>query len=219
MAKIISFATQKGGVGKSTLLMLTACAMHNRTDKKVLVIDCDPQKSVKEIYTQENNPNSFDVITFDWKQPKPEVNFDKTIALAERKYDVIFLDIPGKIEGREVYFSILISDIVVVPIVASALDINATISFLASLPRIQELREKDGYKLDIFGVINKKDQTIEHSRLKELAGLGGLELFYSPLSNLVRYRRHISTVFDIVDPKEDDEFNRYFEEFRTKCYV
>jgi len=43
-AKIISFATQKGGSGKSTLLMLTAAALHNRTDKKVLVIDCDPQR-------------------------------------------------------------------------------------------------------------------------------------------------------------------------------
>lgn len=219
MAKIISFATQKGGVGKSTLLMLTAAAVHNRTGKKVLVIDCDPQKSVKEIYSQENDPNSYDVITFDWKQPKPEVNFDKTIAIADRKYDVIFLDIPGRIEGREVYFSILISDYVVIPIVASALDINATIAFLQTLPKIQQIREKEGSKLEIFGVINKKDQTIEHTRLKELTGLGGLQLFYSPISNLVRYRRHISTVHDIVNPEEDDEFNRYFDEFRTKCYI
>ena len=88
-AKIISFASQKGGVGKSTVLMLTASALYRRTNKKVLVIDCDPQRSVKDIYNQDEDGDSFDVIAFNWKQPKPEVNFDKTIALAEKKYDVI----------------------------------------------------------------------------------------------------------------------------------
>ncbi len=52
-ATIISFATQKGGSGKTTLLMLTAVALHNRTDKKILVVDSDPQRSVKEISKQE----------------------------------------------------------------------------------------------------------------------------------------------------------------------
>ncbi|MCS6832071.1 MAG: ParA family protein [Flammeovirgaceae bacterium] len=219
-AKIISFANQKGGVGKSTLLLLTAAALHRRTNKKVLVIDCDPQKSIHDVYTQEGgNSEAFDVISFNWRQPKPEVNFDKTIALAEKKYDVIFLDIPGKLDGREIYFSILVSDIVIVPIVASALDIKATIDFLKTLPQIREIKEKEGFKLEVYGVINKKDQTYEHKRLKELTGIGGLQLFYSPLSNLVRYKRNISTIYDIVDPQEDDEFNRYFEEFRAKCYV
>ncbi|GAB4347635.1 MAG: hypothetical protein OHK0038_27460 [Flammeovirgaceae bacterium] len=218
-AKIISFANQKGGVGKSTLLLLTAAALHRRTQKKVLVIDCDPQNSIHDVYKQEGGKDAFDVISFNWKQPKPEVNFDKTIALAEKKYDVIFLDIPGKMEGREIYFSILVSDIVIVPIVASALDIKATIDFLETLPKIREIKEKEGFKLEVYGVINKKDTTYEHKRLKELTGVGGMQLFYSPLSSLVRYKRNISTIHDIVDPKEDDEFNRYFEEFRAKCYV
>jgi chromosome partitioning protein len=218
-AKIISFANQKGGVGKSTLLLLTAAALHRRTQKKVLVIDCDPQNSVHDVHKQEGGKDAFDVISFNWKQPKPEVNFDKTIALAEKKYDIIFLDIPGKMEGREIYFSILVSDIVIVPIVASALDIKATIDFLETLPKIREIKEKEGFILEVYGVINKKDTTHEHKRLKELTGVGGMQLFYSPLSNLVRYKRNISTINDIVDPNEDDEFNRYFEEFRAKCYV
>ncbi|MEH0157574.1 ParA family protein [Limibacter armeniacum] len=221
MAKVISFATQKGGVGKSTLLMLTASALHNRTDKKVLVIDCDPQKSVKDIYNHEkDNKDSYDVIAFNWKQPKPEVNFDKTLALAEKKYDVIFLDVPGRIEGKEIYFSILVSDIVVVPIVASVLDIKATVSFLKTLPRIKQLKEEQGYSFQVFGVVNKKDQTVEHMRLKEMAGIGDMQFFYSPISNLVRYKRGISTVYDITDPKlRDDEFNKYFDEFLTKCVL
>lgn len=220
MAKVISFATQKGGVGKSTLLMLTAAAVHNRTNRKVLVIDCDPQRSVKDISVHENSAQAYDVIAFNWNQPKPEANFDKVLALAEKKYDVIFLDIPGRIDGKEIYFSILVSDAVIVPIVASALDIKATINFLKTLPKIKEIKEKQGYSLEVFGVVNKKDQTVEHLRLKELAGIGNLQFFYSPISNLVRYKRGISTVYDITDPSlVDDEFNRYFDEFMTKCLL
>lgn len=219
MAKIISFASQKGGVGKSTLLMLTATALRCRTGKKVLVIDCDPQRSVKDVFVQETEKGGLDVITFNWQQPNPEANFDKTLALAERKYDAIFLDVPGRLEGKEIYFSILVSDYVIVPIVASALDIAATIKFLKTLPKIHQIKEQQGFQLEVFGVINKKDQTVEHLRLKELAGIGKMTLFYSPLSNLVRYKRHVSTRQDICDPSANDEFNRYFEEFMTKCYL
>ncbi len=220
MAKIISFATQKGGSGKSTLLILTAAALHRRTNKRVLVIDADPQRSVKYIYNQEASKDSYDVIGFNWRQSKAEVNFQKTIQLAERKYDVILIDVPGKIEGKEVFFSILVSDVVIIPMVASALDIQSTIDFLKQIPEVRTEKERQGFPLEVYGVINKKDQTIEHLQLKQLAGIGGMQLFYSPISYLVRYKRYLSTVHDIADPNDkDDEFNRYFDEFRTKCYL
>ncbi|CAM5562693.1 ParA family protein [Eoetvoesiella caeni] len=43
MAKIISFANQKGGVGKSTLCIQTAFFLSEDKTKRVLVIDMDPQ--------------------------------------------------------------------------------------------------------------------------------------------------------------------------------
>ena len=221
MAKIISFVTQKGGSGKTTLLMLTAAAIHNRTKRNVLVIDSDPQHSVKKLYTQENNKtDSYDVFAFNWKQPKSEINFQKTIKLAEAKYDVILMDVPGRLDGKEVYFSVLISDILIVPIIASTLDITATIEFLNYLPELKSEKEKQGYLLDVFGVVNKRDKSMEHKYLKDLVGLGGLEMFYSPISNLVRYKRYISTIHDITDySQKGDEFNMYFDEFRTKCGI
>lgn len=215
-ATIISFATQKGGSGKTTLLMLTAAALHNRSNKKILVVDSDPQRSVKDISKIENNKKGFDVFAFNWYQPNPEVNFEKVLKIAQEKYDVIFMDVPGNLRSKELYYSIMFSDIVIVPIVASTLDINATIGFLEKLP---EMKEKQGGTLEVFGVINKKDGTIEHKNLYKLAGIGGLQIFYSPISNLARYKRGISTVHEIVDSNDrEDEFNQYFDEFRAKCF-
>lgn len=216
--KVISFVTLKGGSGKTTLLMLTAAAVHNRTHKKLLVIDSDPQRSVKQIYVQENNKNSYDVFAFNWNQPKPDENFEKVLTIAKNKYDLIFMDLPpGRITDTEIYYSILCSDILIVPIVASVLDINATTTFLETLPEI--LKDKKT-PLEVYGVINKQDQSIEYKHLTKLAGIGGMQLFYSPLSNLVRYKRGISTVHDITLPDaKEDEFNMYFDEFCTKCYV
>ncbi len=220
MSKVISFVTQKGGAGKTTLLMLTAAALHNRTDKKVLVIDSDPQLSVKAIYKQENNSKSYDVFAFNWNQPSPEINFEKVLILARNKYDVILMDLPGNIKSEELFFSILASDILIVPIVASTLDVNATVDFLKQLPKFQMSRKESQKQLQVFGVINKKDNTIEYKLLRQISDLKEVRLFYSSLSNLVRYKRHVSTFRDITDPEDkSDEFNQYFDEFRTHCYI
>jgi chromosome partitioning protein len=219
MTKIISFATQKGGAGKTTLLMLTAAAIHKRTNKKVLVVDSDPQQSVKTIYKkeQEKGLNCYDVFAFNWNQPQPEINFEKTLTLAKKKYDIILSDVPGNIKSIELYHSLVNSDIVMVPIVASILDINATITFLSYL---EDMAKEHNKTWEVYGVINKKDKTVEHSLLHKLAGKAGMQLFYSSISNLVRYRRLVSTANDIVEvTTKDDEFNQYFDEFRKNCFI
>lgn len=217
--KIIAFTTLKGGAGKSTLLMLTAAALKSRTDKKVLVIDSDPQLSVKQIHAQENHPQAYDVFAFNWAQRNPQDYFEKVLALAKQKYEVILMDLPpGRIQDDPIYYSILAADVLMVPLVASALDLNATTRFLEFLPDFAD--ERNGRPLEVYGVINKQDQTVEYKSLTRLQGVGGLELFYSPISYRVRYKRNVSTWRDIADPQDkDDEFNRYFDEFRAKCFI
>ena len=221
-AKIISFATQKGGVGKSTLLMLTAAAIHNRTNKHLLVIDSDPQRSVKDIYERENSEsrNSYEVFAFNWNYPRSKISFQKTIALAERKYDVILIDVAGTLKGDEVKYSLYASEIVIIPIVASMLDVNATRPFLLDfLPEIIQMKQEKGLFLEVYGVINKKETQLQEELIDEIRAIKNIQFFYSPLSHRLRYKKQISTYKDIVEQHEEDEFNQYFEEFMTKCLV
>ena len=57
MAKFIVFGNQKGGIGKTTLSVLTATGLsQNPFNKKVLLIDNDNQRSVIRLrqYDEEN---------------------------------------------------------------------------------------------------------------------------------------------------------------------
>src|SRR4051812_45243991 len=52
----ISFATQKGGVGKSTMTTLTASVLHYRLGFNILVMDCDfPQHSLTNMRERDKN--------------------------------------------------------------------------------------------------------------------------------------------------------------------
>ena len=52
MGKVIAFANQKGGVGKSTLTVQAAFYLRKHRKKKVLVIDIDSQGNTTESLTQ-----------------------------------------------------------------------------------------------------------------------------------------------------------------------
>ncbi|CAI9429288.1 hypothetical protein MSHRCOH1_03670 [Candidatus Ornithobacterium hominis] len=52
--KFVSFATQKGGVGKTSFTILVASLLHYRMGYNVVVFDCDyPQYSISNLREQD----------------------------------------------------------------------------------------------------------------------------------------------------------------------
>ena len=127
MGKIIAFANQKGGSGKTTLSANLAVLWAN-SDYKVAVIDADAQKSMsywldarKKYY--EDEPTGIDKYDFNSRTLSDDLKKIK------RKYDFIIIDSPPSITFETVQI-IKCSDKIYVPVQPSPLDLMATIPFL-----------------------------------------------------------------------------------------
>ena len=127
MGKIITFANQKGGSGKTTLSANLAVLWAN-SEYKVAVIDADAQKSLtywlearKKYYREE--PIGIDHYPFDVR------NLNEDLKQIKRKYDFIIIDSPPSITFETIQI-IKCADSIYVPVQPSPLDLMATIPFL-----------------------------------------------------------------------------------------
>ena len=127
MGKIIAFANQKGGSGKTTLSANIAVLWAN-SGYKVAVIDADAQQSLtywlnarKKYYGIE--PTGIDSYTFEARQ------LDEDLVKIKRKYDFIIIDSPPSITFETLQI-VKSSHAIFVPVQPSPLDLMATIPFL-----------------------------------------------------------------------------------------
>lgn len=116
MVKIITLASQKGGVGKSTLA-LNIYATFLQNGATVALVDTDPQGSIRNIYqTLKAQPQWSGVELLDYKQ------FKKIAEGGESPYDVIVVDTPPYLSDK-LETILLWSDVVLMPCKPSPLDI------------------------------------------------------------------------------------------------
>ena len=127
MGKVISFANQKGGSGKTTLSANLAVLWSN-SGYKVAVIDADAQNSLtywlearKKYYGEDDI--GITSYNFDVRNLKEEIKQIKS------KYNFIIIDSPPSITFDTIQI-IKASDRVFVPVQPSPLDLMATVPFL-----------------------------------------------------------------------------------------
>jgi cellulose biosynthesis protein BcsQ len=87
----IALASQKGGAGKTTLVLELAAVFADTSDR-ALVVDIDPQRTAEEIIT------ASDDVTFDFAAEDDPRVLERLQTV--RDYDAIIVDCPGQPGGH-----------------------------------------------------------------------------------------------------------------------
>ena len=148
MARIISVANRKGGVGKTTVGLFLATALAQK-GKKVIYLDCDSQASAYQYrkFEKDNIYGKEVAEPYKIRFVNPIYLFDE-LDQARDNFDVIFIDIPRLThgEGDDKIASVLaMCDTVLIPIKSGELDNLSTIGFLNMIKNIEIYKKEKGY--------------------------------------------------------------------------
>lgn len=147
--RFVAFATQKGGIGKSTITALVANYFHNVKGYNVAVIDCDePQYNLADLRDEEleliKSSDYFKAQACEHFKKLGKKSFSVTRSNAvnalddaetvlnetEIKLDFIFFDMPGTIKNEGVMKTLSQMDYIFVPVSADRFVVESAMSFM-----------------------------------------------------------------------------------------
>jgi chromosome partitioning protein len=122
----------KGGCGKSTLATNIAAYFANQ-GASVALADFDPQRS-----------------SLDWLDRRPEdrakiagvAGFEDGLRRAPRNADFVVIDAPARTHAKELTDLVRHAETIVVPVLPSTIDMQATTTFLEELRKIGKIERK-----------------------------------------------------------------------------
>lgn len=172
--KIITFANQKGGVGKTTLCVTFANYLFAK-GAEVLVLDCDPQQSVMK--RRKENSRAYEDAVAPYVVSSLNINdataveFILTKSLNEPTLDAVLIDLAGNQENEGTIKVLINSDAIVVPFHYDVICVQATCQFLKRYKKLTVGFDTQT-KCRLFMVPNLYDSrvgTSEEVKLWELA--------------------------------------------------
>lgn len=194
MRKIL-VVNSKGGCGKTTLATNLATALAARGED-VGLADADRQKS--SLGWAKRRPDHL---------PKVEgLNWTKAEAIGDKskELDAIVIDGPGGLRSELAKTLIAEASDIVVPVLASAFDWNATLKFLDGISDIKRVRKG---KADIHVVANRINRrSTQVDDLEKTLSQKGYPVLCR-ISDRVLYARHAAAgtgVFDQKDAKDHE---------------
>ena len=141
---IIALLNQKGGVGKTTLAIHLAEVL-SRLEKRVLLVDADPQGSALDWAANRQDDPRFPVIGL----PKPTLH--RELPAIAKNHDFVLIDGPPRV-NELARAAIMASDLVLIPVQPSPFDVWAAKEIVDLLKEASVFKEN----LKSAFVINRK---------------------------------------------------------------
>ncbi|WP_269582564.1 ParA family protein [Roseibium sp. Sym1] len=194
MRKIL-VVNSKGGCGKTTLATNLAVALAARGED-VALADADRQKS--SLSWIKRRPKTMTPIEgLNWTK-------EDRIGGKDKSLDAIVIDGPGGLRSELAKNLIAEASDIIVPVLASAFDWDATLKFLDGISDIKRVRKG---KADIFVVANRiNKRSTQVADLERTFAEKGYPLL-ARISDRVLYARHAaagSGIFDYSDSKSHE---------------
>ena len=167
MSRVIIFGNRKGGVGKSTLTMMTATALSQAPfNKKVLVIDADDQQSLIK-FRNEDVSDNLDA------EPSYKIlsclnDIERLYEIIQRakkaSHDYIFIDVAGRLDDftKKVLFYV---DTLIVPFQAGNFSLESTFDYIEFALKVSNKRKTNNMSnIKMLGFVNMYIKRRTHSR-------------------------------------------------------
>lgn len=184
MAKVIVFGNRKGGVGKSTLTMMTATALSQAPfNKKILVIDGDDQQSLIKFRNDDLAEDLDAEPTYKIISCLNDIDrLYEIIQRAKATYDYIFIDVAGRLDDftKKVLFYV---DVLMVPFQAGNFSLESTFDYVKFALKVSQKRETNKMlPITMIGFVNMfiKGRTRYRDAREDLEAF---EKFVTVLSN------------------------------------
>lgn len=206
----ISFCTQKGGVGKSTMTVLLSGVLHYRMGFNVLVMDCDfPQHSISKMRDRDKqnvmanelhkkmivkqfqtiNKKGYPII-----RSKAGESLDKAFGHIEKSAvipDVVFFDLPGTANTSGVLTTLKAMDMVLLPMTADRLVVESTLGFaeaFSALPNTGNTSRKQAIWL-YWNQVDGREKTSLYKSYERVTTQMNLSIMEAKLKDSKRFRK------------------------------
>ncbi len=142
---VISVCNLKGGSGKSTIAVNLACALQDRVNLECRLVDADRQGSVKAWAAKGELPVR--VVSKVLHEAKPEERYPGMLWIGQIKEQmenqrVLVIDLPPGLEYSLAAVT-AVSDLILVPVNPSGMDLHSTARFVDLIQKSRELRGCD----------------------------------------------------------------------------
>lgn len=220
MTRVIAVTSRKGGAGKSTVSMLLATSFAVSKKKKVLLVDCDNQKTAWETRQLETTAveNSETPISPPYEiEAIPPTYLQPLLQAKANNYDIIFIDMPRITDDSEnsaAVQTLTFCDSVLVPILPGRADAMSAKKFIEILGKIAEYKKQHDFPFQYYGFMNKASRYRKGENETNYMEQLGLPMFDHVLNDLKIFLSPSTYDCFLQESRKKGRYQPFFNEFK-----